>query len=40
VLRSRLSAFTIDTVPAAGLFLQEERPDAVAAAVRRMVGHD
>jgi pimeloyl-ACP methyl ester carboxylesterase len=40
LLRSQLSAFTIDTVPAAGLFLQEERPDAVAAAVRRIVGHD
>jgi pimeloyl-ACP methyl ester carboxylesterase len=40
LLQSRLPAFTIDTVPAAGLFLQEERPDAVAAAVRRMVGQD
>lgn len=40
LLQSRLHAFTIDTVPAAGLFLQEERPDAVAAAVERMVGHD
>lgn len=37
-LRSRLHALTIDTVPAAGLFLQEERPEAVTAAVRRMVG--
>jgi pimeloyl-ACP methyl ester carboxylesterase len=39
-LRSRLHAFTIETVPAAGLFLQEERPDVVAAAVRRMVAQN
>jgi pimeloyl-ACP methyl ester carboxylesterase len=37
LLRRGLRAFTIDTVLAAGLFLQEERPDAVVAAVRRMV---
>jgi len=40
LLQSRLRSFTVDTVRAAGLFLQEERPDAVAAAVRRMVGQD
>jgi pimeloyl-ACP methyl ester carboxylesterase len=40
LLQHQLRTFTIDTVPAAGLFLQEERPDAVAAAVRRMVGQN
>jgi pimeloyl-ACP methyl ester carboxylesterase len=40
LLRSQLHALTIDSVPAAGLFLQEERPDEVAAAVLRLVGHD
>jgi len=40
LLRSRLRAFAIDTVAAAGHYLQEERPDAVAAAVRRLAGTD
>jgi pimeloyl-ACP methyl ester carboxylesterase len=38
LLESRIPHFAIDTVPAAGHYLQEERPDAVAAAVRRMAG--
>jgi pimeloyl-ACP methyl ester carboxylesterase len=38
LLRSQVLAFTIDTVDAAGHYLQEERPEAVAAAVRRLAG--
>jgi len=35
-LRRGLSSFTVDSVPEAGQYLQEERPDAVTAAVRRL----
>jgi len=35
LLRSRVPAFTIDLVPGAGHYLQEERPDIVAAVVER-----
>ena len=36
-LARSVPTFTIETVPHAGLFLQEERPDIVAAAVMRLV---
>jgi pimeloyl-ACP methyl ester carboxylesterase len=37
-LRQDLTSFTIETVPHAGLFLQEERPDVVAVAVTQLAG--
>ena len=40
LLRSRLGAFTLEAVLGAGLFLQEERPGAVATAIRHLAtGH-
>ena len=36
LLAQSLPAFTADTVPGAGSFLQEEQPGAVVAAVRRV----
>jgi pimeloyl-ACP methyl ester carboxylesterase len=36
VLQQHVPTFTIETVAHAGLFLQEERPDIVAAAVKRL----
>lgn len=35
-LRTRLPAFMVDSVPAAGQYLQEERPGAVTAALERL----
>ena len=35
-LAESLPAFTVDTVPAVGAFVQEERPEAVVAAVARL----
>ena len=37
VLSTGLPQFTVDTIPGAGLHLQEEQPDAVAAALRQEV---
>ena len=37
-LHERLTTFAVDTVPGAGHFIYEERPDAVVAAVDRLIG--
>ena len=37
-LHERLATFAVDTVPGAGHFLYEEQPDAVVAAVDRVLG--
>jgi pimeloyl-ACP methyl ester carboxylesterase len=37
LLRRELPHFTLDSVPGAGHFLQEERPDAVVASILRLV---
>lgn len=36
LLRERLGVFAVDSVPGAGHFVQEERPAAVVAAIRRL----
>jgi pimeloyl-ACP methyl ester carboxylesterase len=36
LLEQRVRGFSVDSVPGAGHYLQEEQPDAVAAAVRRL----
>ena len=38
MLAERLETFAMDTVPGAGHFLYEERPDAVVSAVHRVSG--